>query len=96
MHKISELDLERVRIIVEDVRKTFKFRHTHSLKETFIAAIRKKQISSTFDALHDVSAIDPIAFLGATAALLVIGAIAAFVPAYRAGTVDPAIALSEQ
>ncbi|HEX6365885.1 MAG TPA: ABC transporter ATP-binding protein [Agromyces sp.] len=68
MHKISELDLERVRIIVEDVRKTFKFRHTHSLKETFIAAIRKKQISSTFDALHDVSAIisegESVALLG--------------------------------
>ncbi len=46
--------------------------------------------------LHDVSAIDPVAFLGATVALLAIGAIAAFVPAYRAGRVDPAIALTEQ
>jgi putative ABC transport system permease protein len=46
--------------------------------------------------LHNVSAIDPIAFAGATLALLAIGALAAFVPAYRAGTVDPAIVLREQ
>jgi predicted permease len=46
--------------------------------------------------LHGVSAIDPLAFAGATVALLAIGAVAAFVPAYRAGTVDPAIALTEQ
>jgi predicted permease len=46
--------------------------------------------------LHGVSAIDPLAFAGATVALLAIGAIAAFVPAWRAGTVDPAIALTEQ
>jgi predicted permease len=46
--------------------------------------------------LYDVSSIDPIAFAGATVALLVIGAIAAFLPAYRAGMVDPAIVLREQ
>ncbi|MGN6197327.1 ABC transporter ATP-binding protein [Humibacter sp.] len=43
------------RIVVDEVRKTFKLRHTHSLKETFIAAIRRKQISSTFNALDQVS-----------------------------------------
>ena len=46
--------------------------------------------------LHDVSSIDPIAFAGATVALLAIGAAAAFLPAYRAGMVDPAIVLREQ
>ncbi|WP_460531847.1 ABC transporter ATP-binding protein [Humibacter ginsengiterrae] len=43
------------RIVVDEVRKTFKLRHTHSLKETFIAAVRRKQISSTFNALDQVS-----------------------------------------
>ena len=43
------------RIIVDAVRKTFKLRHTHSLKETVIAALRRKQLSSTFNALDDVS-----------------------------------------
>lgn len=43
------------RIVVDDVRKTFKLRHTHSLKETVIAAMRRKQLSSSFDALDDVA-----------------------------------------
>ncbi len=55
MHKTSETSADRVRIVVENVRKTFKFRHTHSLKETFIAATRRRQLSSTFDALNDVN-----------------------------------------
>lgn len=42
-------------IIVENVRKTFLLRHTHSFKEAFIAKIQKKQISTSFDALKDVS-----------------------------------------
>ena len=46
--------------------------------------------------LYGVDSIDPMAFAGATAALLAIGAAAAFLPAYRAGTVDPAIVLREQ
>jgi len=43
------------RIVVDDVRKTFKLRHTHSLKETVIAAMGRKQLSSSFDALDDVA-----------------------------------------
>ncbi|HET7564444.1 MAG TPA: FtsX-like permease family protein, partial [Gemmatimonadaceae bacterium] len=46
--------------------------------------------------LFGVSPIDPIAFAAASAALLVIGVIAAFVPARRAGKVDPALVLREQ
>ncbi|MFD3448509.1 ABC transporter ATP-binding protein [Microbacteriaceae bacterium 4G12] len=42
-------------IIVDGVRKTFLFRHTHSIKETVIAAVRRKPLASTFDALKDVS-----------------------------------------
>lgn len=46
---------ERPSIIVEDVQKTFLLRHTHSFKETFIAWIKKKAISASFNALSNVS-----------------------------------------
>jgi ABC-type lipoprotein release transport system permease subunit len=46
--------------------------------------------------LYGVSKVDPIAFAAASAALLLIGLAAAFVPARRAGTVDPALVLREQ
>jgi len=46
--------------------------------------------------LYGVSAIDPIAFAAAGAALLVVGLAAALVPALRAGMADPLIALREQ
>jgi predicted permease len=46
--------------------------------------------------LFGVSTVDPIAFAAASAALLVVGLAAAFVPARRAGTVSPAIILREQ
>ena len=46
--------------------------------------------------LFGVSTVDPIAFAAASAALLIVGLLAAFVPAHRAGTVDPALVLREQ
>ena len=46
--------------------------------------------------LYGVSAIDPIAFAAAGAALLAVGALAAFIPAWRAGMIDPVSALREQ
>ena len=46
--------------------------------------------------LHGVSSLDPVAFAAASAALVVIGATAAFVPARRAGMTDPALVLREQ
>jgi hypothetical protein len=46
--------------------------------------------------LHGVSAIDPIAFASAGAALLGVGMLAALVPAWRAAMTDPAIVLREQ
>jgi len=46
--------------------------------------------------LFDVSALDPIAFATAAAALFVVGVAAAFVPAVRAGMADPLKALREQ
>ena len=45
--------------------------------------------------LFGVSTIDPIAFIAASLVLLLIGVAAAFVPAWRAGTVDPALVLRE-
>jgi putative ABC transport system permease protein len=46
--------------------------------------------------LYGVSALDPIAFVTAGMALLGVGTAAAFLPAWRAGTADPLIALREQ
>jgi predicted permease len=46
--------------------------------------------------LFDVSALDPIAFATAAAALFGVGVAAAFVPAVRAGMADPLTALREQ
>ncbi|MFJ4037649.1 ABC transporter ATP-binding protein [Microbacterium sp. NPDC090007] len=43
------------RILLEDVRKTFKLRHTHSIKETVVAAARRKPLTSSFHALDGVS-----------------------------------------
>jgi predicted permease len=56
------------------------------------AALLTRLLSSF---LYGVSAIDPIAFAASGAALLGIGIVAAFVPAWRAGTADPIIALRE-
>jgi len=52
------------------------------------------RILSTF--LYGVSAIDPLSFVVASGLLLVIGGAAAFFPARRAGSVDPALVLREQ
>lgn len=53
MLKIS--DSTAPRIVVDDVRKTFKLRHTHSIKETVVAAARRKPLTSSFHALDGVS-----------------------------------------
>ena len=46
---------ERLAIIVTELSKTFLLRHTHSLKESVIAAVRRKPISSSFNALDGVN-----------------------------------------
>jgi ABC-type antimicrobial peptide transport system permease subunit len=46
--------------------------------------------------LYGVRAADPVALTAASLALLAVGVLAAFVPAYRASRVDPAIVLREQ
>lgn len=52
------------------------------------------RVLSTF--LYGVGAIDPIAVAAAAVALLGVGSIAALVPAWRAATADPLVALREQ
>ena len=42
-------------VIVDDVHKDFKLRHTHSIKETFLAAIQRKPLTTDFHALDGVS-----------------------------------------
>ncbi|GAA1647553.1 ABC transporter ATP-binding protein [Microbacterium flavum] len=42
------------RIIVDDVHKDFKLRHTHSIKETFVAALKRKPLTTDFHALSGV------------------------------------------
>ena len=59
-----------------------------------IGTLALARLLTTF--LFGVSTVDPLSFAAASLALLVIGLAAAFVPAYRAGTVDPALVLREQ
>lgn len=42
-------------IIVHEVRKTFQIKHTSSFKETFIARLKGKELTTGFNALNDVS-----------------------------------------
>lgn len=54
MPRIS--DTEKLpRIVIDDVHKRFKLRHTHSIKETALAAIRRKPLTTDFHALDGVS-----------------------------------------
>lgn len=53
MPRISDSVIPR--IVVDDVLKRFKLRHTHSIKETFVAAVRRKPLTTDFRALDGVS-----------------------------------------
>ncbi|GAA4348536.1 ABC transporter ATP-binding protein [Microbacterium rhizosphaerae] len=53
MPRTSEAILPR--IIVDDVHKDFKLRHTHSIKETFVAAIKRKPLTTDFHALDGIT-----------------------------------------
>jgi predicted permease len=57
------------------------------------AALLTRLLSSF---LYGVGAIDPVAFVTVAAALLAVGTVAAFLPAWRAGMADPVTALREQ
>lgn len=43
------------RIVIDDVHKDFKLRHTHSVKETFVAALKRKPLTTDFHALDGIS-----------------------------------------
>ncbi|RZS68481.1 ABC-2 type transport system ATP-binding protein [Agromyces ramosus] len=66
MPKTSEAG--QPRIVIEGVRKTYRLQHTQSFKETFVAWIRRKKISTTFEALDDVDIVvgegEAVALLG--------------------------------
>ncbi|WP_454141081.1 ABC transporter ATP-binding protein [Microbacterium lacticum] len=53
MLKTSDAAIPRV--VVDDVHKDFKLRHTHSIKETFVAAFKRKPLTTDFHALDGVS-----------------------------------------
>ena len=53
MPKTSNATLPR--IVVDDVHKSFRLRHTHSIKETAMAAIKRKKLTSDFHPLNGVS-----------------------------------------
>jgi ABC-2 type transport system ATP-binding protein len=53
--KTSDLASTLPRIVVDDVHKDFKLRHTHSIKETALAAVRRKPLTTDFHALDGVS-----------------------------------------
>ncbi|MFE1665572.1 ABC transporter ATP-binding protein [Microbacterium sp. P02] len=55
MPKTSDTAAQTPRIIVDEVHKDFKLRHTHSIKETFVAAVRRKPLTTDFHALDGVS-----------------------------------------
>jgi predicted permease len=59
-----------------------------------LAAATLSRLLATF--LFGVSSIDPIALAAASLVLLLVGLLAALIPARRAGLTDPAIALREQ
>ena len=55
MLKTSDPVRTTSRIVVDDIHKDFTLRHTHSIKETFVAALRRRPLSTRFHALDGVS-----------------------------------------
>lgn len=52
---LRTFDTSVPRVVVDDVQKRFKLRHTHSIKETFVAALRRKPLTTDFRALDGAS-----------------------------------------
>lgn len=42
-------------IVISDIRKTFTIKHTNSFKESFVAALQRKELSSKFNAIDGLS-----------------------------------------
>lgn len=46
---------EKPAIVINDIRKTFTIKHTNSFKESFVAALQGKELSSKFNAVDGLS-----------------------------------------
>lgn len=74
MPKISDQETvpsgttETPAILMKDIRKTFKIKHTNSFKEAFLARLRRKKTTSDFNAIDGLDLIVPagqsVAILG--------------------------------
>jgi ABC-type polysaccharide/polyol phosphate transport system ATPase subunit len=53
--KTSDPTKPAPRIVVDDAHKDFTLRHTHSIKESFLAAVRRKPLTTQFHALDGIS-----------------------------------------
>ncbi|WP_337249159.1 ATP-binding cassette domain-containing protein [Leucobacter chromiireducens] len=42
-------------IVLHDVKKTFRIKHTQSFKETFVSTLQRKELSSSFNAIDGLS-----------------------------------------
>lgn len=51
----SSTSEEKPAIVFSNVRKSFKINHTQSFKETFIASLKRKELSTHFNAVDEVS-----------------------------------------
>lgn len=54
----SDSDLtstQKPAIVFNDVRKSFKINHTHSIKESLIATLKRKELSTSFNAVDGLS-----------------------------------------
>jgi ABC-2 type transport system ATP-binding protein len=58
----------RPSVVIDGVRKTFTLNHAFSLKDTFVSWVRRRKLTSSFDALDDVNVVidegDSVALLG--------------------------------
>lgn len=59
MGREKQVEVAHPAVVVDAVSKHFSLRHTHSLKETFIAWTKRKQLRSEFTALNGVSFVVP-------------------------------------
>lgn len=55
MHKTSDHVDTLPSVVLQEVHKDFTLRHTHSIKETFVAMARRKALTTEFHALDGVS-----------------------------------------
>lgn len=64
---MSEQTATRPSVIIDDVRKTFTLNHAFSLKDTVVSWIRRRRLTSTFEALKGI---DLVIGEGESAAIL--------------------------